>query len=875
MANVDPHTVPPDGGAEIAGAPVRSGIWEALRQRLGIIATIAVFLLALAALQSLLRDFHYHEVVEQLRSLSNSDLLIALLCTALSYWTLTGYDLSALHYVGIKLPYKLVAFASFTGYAVSNNLGFTLLSGGSVRYRLYSAAGVGAGNIAKIVVFAAVTFTVGLFGTASLAFLVAPNELGPLAHIEPPIAALIGSVSLAVIPALIITAAINRRPIAIWRFRIPVPSASMVAAQIAISGVDIALAAAVLYVVLPDLPSMGFWGFLGLFSVALLAGVISHIPGGLGVFESVILLGLKGQAEAGAVLGSIIAYRAIYFLLPLIVAGLLLAMNELLWRKPGRLAQLRTLGGATSRLVPPFMAVLVVVAGIILLISGASPEPEWRLDILSDIVPLPLLELSHILGSLIGLALLILARGLYRRLDSAWFVSCVLLAGAVVVSLIKGLDYEEAIVLALVLAILGPCRREFYRRARISDLRVTMGWLLAVAGIVGGIVWLTFFTTKHIEYSNQLWWQFAFFDHAPRSLRATFISVIVLLVFSLDHLFRPNSVKPQLPSEDDLETARQILGRFGRPEANVVLLGDKSLLFNETQTAFIMYGVRGRSWVALGDPVGPAPEAAELIWQFCESCDRVGGRPAFYQVGPDMLPYYLDVGLTPIKLGEEARVDLRDFSLDQPGRKDLRYTVRRSERDGLTFAVVPREQLNWRMLNEMKLVSDAWLATRNTSEKGFSIGAFDERYLREFDIGVVRVNGRITAFVNIWKAGHQASVDIMRFDPRASPYTMEYMLTSLLIWAKEQGFGWLGLGVAPLSGLAARDLSPVWQRLGSIVFQLGEHFYNFRGLRLFKDKFKPVWEPRYLVCQGGLTPVKVISDAAALIGGGLRGIWLK
>ena len=132
------------------------------------------------ALQALLRDFHYHQIIIQLRSLSHRQILIALVCTALSYFTLTGYDSSALRYVGIRLPYKLVAFASFTGYAVSNNLGFTLLSGGSIRYRLYSAAGVAAGDIAKIVVFTGITFTIGLCAVASVAFLVAPGEFyGP------------------------------------------------------------------------------------------------------------------------------------------------------------------------------------------------------------------------------------------------------------------------------------------------------------------------------------------------------------------------------------------------------------------------------------------------------------------------------------------------------------------------------------------------------------------------------------------------------------------------------------------------------------------------------------------------------------------------
>jgi phosphatidylglycerol lysyltransferase len=850
-------------------------LWDGLKQRASLIATLAIFLLALGAMQHLLRDFHYHQIILQLKSLSVRQIAFAVLCTAASYWALTFYDLSGLRYAGIRLPYKLVALASFTGYAVSNNIGFALISGGSVRYRLYSAAGLSAGDIAKIVVFAGITFTAGLCAVGSFAFLIAPSELAPVVHISPSLASTIGGVALALILAALATAAMNRRPLRIWRIRVAIPSAPMVAAQILISAVDIALAAAVLYTVLPPLHGIGYFGFLGLFSVSLLLGVISHVPGGIGVFESVMLLGLR-QEDGAAVLGGIIAYRAIYFLLPLIVAGMLLALNEVLWRKPARMAQFRVMRTAGSRLVPPFMAALVFVAGVILLISGAAPETDWRLDLLEKVVPLSVMEVSHILGSLIGLALLILARGLYRRLDSAWYVSVVALATGVVISLIKGLDYEEATILAVVLAVLAPCRREFYRRANIADLRISLGWLIAIAGVLGGIVWLTFFTTKHVEYSNQLWWQFAFSENAPRSLRATFLMVILLVVFSLSHLFRPAGARPHLPTDDEMDAVRAIMAKADRPDANVVFLRDKALLFNDARTAFIMYAVRGRSWVALGDPVGPQDELPELIWRFRELCDRMGGRPAFYQVTSDRLPYYLDVGLTPIKVGEEARVSLVDFSLDQPGRKDLRYSVRRAERDGLTFDVVPRADVP-PLLEQLKPISDAWLKTRNAAEKRFSVGAFDPRYLSEFDVAVVRVNGRVTAFTNIWKAeaAKEAAVDVMRFDTGVSAYTMEFLFAKLLLWAKGQGFEWLGLGMAPLSGMAARDMAPVWQRLGALVFHTGERFYNFRGLRLFKDKFKPVWEPRYMVCQGGFVPLRIFSDTAALIAGGLRGVWSK
>src|ERR1700743_1107406 len=163
--------------------PRASTLWEGVKQRASLIATIAIFLLALGAMQHVLRDFHYHQIIAQLKSLSARQLLTALVCTFGSYWVLTFYDGSALRYVGIRLPYKLIAFASFTGYAISNNIGFALISGGSVRFRLYSAAGVSAAYIANAGLFAGVTFMAGLFGIGSFAFLIAPGEPRAIAHI--------------------------------------------------------------------------------------------------------------------------------------------------------------------------------------------------------------------------------------------------------------------------------------------------------------------------------------------------------------------------------------------------------------------------------------------------------------------------------------------------------------------------------------------------------------------------------------------------------------------------------------------------------------------------------------------------------------------
>ncbi len=165
--------------------------------------------------------------------------------------------------------------------------------------------------------------------------------------------------------------------------------------------------------------------------------------------------------------------------------------------------------------------------------------------------------------------------------------------------------------------------------------------------------------------------------------------------------------------------------------SNAVLTGDKHVLFSDSGRSFIMYQVQGRSWIALGDPVGPRSEAEELVWRFRELSDEHGGRVVFYQSSVECLPLYVDLGLAAMKIGEEARVPLANFSLEGSIRAELRTARRRGERDRATFEVVqPREVPQ--ILPALRSISDSWLKDKATAEKGFSVGSFSERYLRNF-----------------------------------------------------------------------------------------------------------------------------------------------
>jgi phosphatidylglycerol lysyltransferase len=304
---------------------------------------------------------------------------------------------------------------------------------------------------------------------------------------------------------------------------------------------------------------------------------------------------------------------------------------------------------------------------------------------------------------------------------------------------------------------------------------------------------------------------------------------------------------------------------------NLVFLRDKGVLFSPDRTAFLMYAVQGRTWVAMGDPVGPPAEGEDLIRQFLERCNDFGGTPVFYQLMPDRLHRYVDVGLVSTKFGEDAIVDLTTLTFAGGRGKRFRQALRRLEAAGGCFEVVPACDVH-ALMGDLAQVSQAWLQAKRGSEKGFSLGFFDEAYLSRFPVAVIRRAGRIEAFANVWPGGDgvELSVDLMRYRPDAPENIMETLLVHLMKWGQDRGFARFALGMAPLSGLSSSPAASWWMRIGRFVYRHGGSVYNFRGLRAYKEKFSPDWQPRYLAYPGGVALPRILTDVSALVAGGYR-----
>lgn len=867
--NDDARAVSRPGSHEHAVPKAVVTTWRRIRPWLIGLVALGLATALLYELRGLLAQVRYADILNQIAATPATKLVWAVGATALSFLALSGYDASGLRYIGVKIKRSALLLTSFIAYALGNSIGLGVLTGGAVRMRLYAAAGVEPGKIAALIAFNAGAFFLGMMAFGAAGLLWGATDVAAVAHLPAWLLRLISATTLAGIGAFIVLCVFRRSVMVLGRWELRLPPAKLALMQLVISAVDLAATAAVLWVLLPEgvvaLPT-----FAVFFVIGIALGVISHVPGGIGVFEATILLACAGRAPPEQIAGALVLYRAIYFLLPLSLAATLLAVYEL------RSGAAAPVGRAAVKLSPLLLAALTLVGGSMLLISGVTPATDDAADLLSLHVPLTLVEAAHLIGSIAGVAMLFVARGLLARLDAAWWAALILSVLAGILAIPKGIAVSEAALLGLLAILLVISRKQFDRTSALFAMTFERGWWLSIALVLAVCTWLLFFVYQDVSYTDQLWWQFEFNANAPRSLRALMAVALTVLAVALWQMFREPKGRAALPTAADLERAASIVQQQASAESCLALMGDKSLLFSQSGKAFIMFGKRGRSWVSLFDPVGPHSEWPELIWRFIEMADVHGGRAAFYQVKPQSLPLYLDAGLRAFKLGEEAHVPLADFSLKGPRRANLRQSVNRAEREALSFEVM-QPHAGAAVLTELRSISNEWLNAQNTREKGFSLGTFEESYVARLPVAVVRQRERIVAFATLLSTGaqHEASVDLMRHVTDMPVGTMDFLFARLLLHFQAAGYQRFGLGMAPMSGMASHELASRWHRLGRFAFERGERFYNFRGLRSFKQKFDPVWEARYLAAPGGIAPLFALADIAALISGGVKGVIAK
>jgi phosphatidylglycerol lysyltransferase len=837
--------------------------WRVLAPYLGSIAALVLFAGALWLLHHQVASYRAADVRHALHALGWGQIAGALALAALSYAVLTLYDVLAFRHLEKSLPYGRVALGAFTSYAFTHSFGFGSLIHATIRYRLYVPLGLRVAEIAELTAFINVTFMIGLAILFPVIAVIDEPALVGLG-LPPETSLAFGLAGLLLAGGYLVLGRLVRRPVRVFGFALRIPGPAMGLAQIVLSIADLCLAAAVLYLCFPFAHGADYPHVLAVFVVALTAGFISHVPGGLGVFDTIVLVGLRDHVPGDAILAGLLVFRVVYFLLPLLVAGALFGAVEAMQarRRLARISQ--DLGAWIAPGAPLVLAGCTFVAGAVLLFSNATPERHHKLRLLYEVLPLSVVEASHFLGSVIGVLLVLIAARLQRRSHGAWLLTLVLLAAGAAASLLKGLDWPQALLLLAFFLALLASRDEFYQRSALVAERFTPSWFLAIGVVLGSAFWLGLFSYKHLG-GNQLWWHFALYGDASRFVRASVAVAVIALVEAARRLLGTVRLRSALPSPRALAQAAEIVARSPDSRASLALLGDKALLFHPAGDAFLIYGVRRRSWIALGDPVGPRERWRDLFAALCAEASRHGGWPMFYGVSAAGARICSHLGLAVRKIGEEAVVPLDGFG-EERFDPELRAELAPLRAAGLDFAVLDPAAVA-PLAPRLKAIAEAWLAARGEKERAFAPGAFSPELLHHSRIAIARAGDRIVAFAVVREAaeGGELSVDLVRHAADAPSCILDFVLAETMRWGSEHGYRVLDLGLAPLRGQDRRQTPSRWQRLGTYLYGHGEHYRDFCALRRAKERFGPRWRPRFVSSRQGLPLARALPDLAQLI----------
>jgi phosphatidylglycerol lysyltransferase len=722
-------------------------------------------------------------------------------------------------------------------------------------------------DISRVVLFYSSTYWLGLNVVGGWAL--AGGEIhGIDTYLPPGLARVTGWLFLASALAYPLFVLLRRTPLYVAGVRIELPSMGLVGSQFVLSMLDWVLAGAVLYVLIPA-PRPEFLYFLGAFLAAQLVALISHVPGGLGVFESlmVLLLGLP----AAKVLPALALFRVIYYLVPLSGALLVLLVDEVSQRRHQVVQWGNAFGTLTASVAPKLLALFVMLGSAVLLASGAAPADGPRLALVLQTLPLPVIEVAHFGASLAGVLLLLASWGMSRRLADGFRLGVAGLLTGIVLSLVKGLDYETAVVLAALLVALLLSREEFGRRAAMLDLPFSLSWTTGTLVIIASSIGLGLFAFRDLDYSHGLWWWVDRYGDMSRFLRASGGVLLVLVGLGIVRLVRRPRPATTTPSPSELVEADRLARASSTPDGSLVVLGDHALLWNPQRSACLMYGVHGHTWVALGEPLGPSSEAEGLVGRFLERCDDYEGLPVIYGASKDWLHVFTDYGLTFVTLGEDARVFLPHFSIEGSGHRAQRTTLSQLQRLGMQMRVdVPPAAAS--LVPSLADVSAAWLAERGATERRFAAGRFDERYVSGGFVMTASRHGAVEAFATMTSLpGRQTlEVDLVRHRPGAPRGILEGMIAWLLVWARQHGYTWCDLGMAPPARLERPELIPLWRDLLKTAPGFSDGRATMRTVREERQKFDPAWEPRYLVYPGGAPLGSVLADVQAILAGAGR-----
>jgi uncharacterized membrane protein YbhN (UPF0104 family) len=665
------------------------GGWSKYLRHLPALLGVALLGGAVYVVQREFRSLKIDDISQALEAISYSALAIAFGFTVLSYGVLTFYDRLATIYAGHKVSYRRVAFASFCAYALSHNLGFAAVSGAAVRFRLYAHWGLTPLQIGKVVAFCSLTFGLGgmVLGGSILFF--EPTAV-PFFGDWLPLWALygVGLLLWLVVAAYLVLSRIFGR-VRLFGHEVQLPGMGMAVLQVLLATVDVAVTAAIFDALLPaqmeslspTQPSLTFLRFLAVYVSSYTAGLAANLPGGIGVFDTAMLLGLAPYVSAPRVVGAILIFRLYYYIIPLFLAGGLFTGNEVLLRSRALLLRNAAPDGTQAgrivgrRWSEPDFAVatatgaVALCAALLLAIGVLSPPPDFSwLD--PDYVDYAA-EAGQFVPSLMGAGLLVLAVGLSQRVTLAWGATIVMLLIAAAFTAAQSFHFWIPAVLILAAAFIAPYRSAFYRHASLFSGPLQASTAVPLFALIVCVLMLSAFERHVSGLAANSWWEVVLSPAIPNSLRATVALAVLIGLVATWRLIRPGQVAWQVWGAEE---RRRYVALGGNPPGAA-----DGLLWGEGGRAAVPFRRMGRVLLALGDPAGAEADRISAIWRLRDLAQQEGMDPAVYRAGCAFLRVYGNLGLAAFPLGADG-LPLPARDEDSP-QEAAHYLVCQAERD--------------------------------------------------------------------------------------------------------------------------------------------------------------------------------------------------
>ncbi|MGM9925907.1 MAG: bifunctional lysylphosphatidylglycerol flippase/synthetase MprF [Bacillus sp. (in: firmicutes)] len=806
------------------------------------------------------------ESIRTIHELSKGEILLVIILGLLSVFVMAFYDKAMIKGLELNVPTKKCLRTGFIANSLNIVLGFGGLAGATIRHAVYRSY---TKDTKRLFFGITWTTTATLNGLSLLALFVLLHLIpsNHLLHDKPWTYPIIIGMALVMPFYFVVSYVREKKGKNVQTFTNPWRTHTSLTI---VSVLEWLCAAGIIYLLLGifqvDAP---FSLVLSTFVIASIIGVVSFVPGGFGSFDLTFLIGLSSYGyQEETVLSALLVYRIVYFFIPFLLSLLLTVLG---------------FTGATLRKIEgkPIIGPALETTGVAwaLYCELLSKLWNWALSILLFVVawvniasvlilpvgtPLISTSVANICYDFIfsfSIIIILNLRGIFHRTKKSYLFVMVSLVGSILAHLMKAFDYPEALLLLSIVILLAAIRKQF----QVENVLVSFFYYI-LSFIIGFSVIMIYYWigTSLTTFENA-----AFFRSFLEIFETTIFALcfVPLAIGMGTYLFRKTRL-----TDLGIEFDRNILHSFlekhkGNSLTHLGYMGDKRMFFSSDGQALILFRKYHNRLVVLGDPSGEDSSYSLVLNEFMTEANRLGHVVLFYQIDQSRMHLYHDFGYQFFKLGEEARVNLETFTLSGKKNSNFRANMNRLHREGYTFEI--KSSISCEEFQEMKKVSDEWLEKRR--EKGFSMGVFCQRYIREAPVCLVRNEQHdLVAFATLMPAydGKKISVDLMRHTSEAPAGTMDTLFLHLIQWAKEKGYHVFNLGMAPLANVGTQNESFFSERVAATIFNNVRYMYSFSGLRTFKQKYHPEWQGKYLAFRKNKTLFASIILVTRMIGKG-------